>query len=75
MSLEACGDAVGLMGDTILYLCSTTNSPDEIMPLVLLVHLGIQLMVQPDLEDMYINKVQEVNLNTHQHTMYPRHRV
>jgi hypothetical protein len=37
VSLEACSNA-GIMGDTILYLCDTTNFPDEIMPLAPLFH-------------------------------------
>ena len=37
MSLEASSNS-GIMGDTILYLCDTTNFLDEIMLLAPLVH-------------------------------------
>jgi hypothetical protein len=37
---------------TMIYLYGTTNSPDEIVPLSPLINSGIQLLVQPELEDM-----------------------
>lgn len=72
VSVDTCGDAAGVMRDTILDLCGTTNSLDEIVPLAPLVLSGIQLLLQTDLRYKSSGKY---NINAHQleYALYPRH--